>query len=161
MIRDATPADAAALADLWNPWIRDTAITFNPQEKTPADIAQMIAARQSDGHAFLLAEDAGLLGFATYAQFRGGAGYATCMEHTVILSPAARGKGVGRALMLAIEDHARARGAHQMIAGISGENPQGRAFHAAIGYRELAVIPEAGHKFGRYMDLVLMQKFLT
>ena len=161
MIRDATPADAAALADLWNPWIRDTAITFNPQEKTPDDIARMIADRQAAGHAFLLAEDAGLLGFATYSQFRGGIGYATCMEHTVILSPAARGRGVGRALMRAVEDHARNAGAPQMIGGVSGENPEGRAFHKALGYREIAVIPQAGFKFGRFMDLVLMQKILT
>lgn len=161
MIRAATQADAAALADLWNPWIRDTAITFNAQEKSSDDIARMIAERQVAGHAFLLAEDAGLLGFATYSQFRGGIGYATCMEHTVILSPLARGRGVGRALMQAVEDHARSAGAHQMIGGVSGENPEGRAFHAAIGYRDLAIIREAGFKFGRFMDLVLMQKFLT
>lgn len=161
MIRAATPSDAAGLADLWNPWIRDTAITFNAQEKTPDDIARMIADRQAAGHGFLLAEDAGLLGFATYSQFRGGIGYATCMEHTIILSPLARGRGVGRALMQAVEDHARHAGAHQMIGGVSGENPEGRAFHAAIGYREIAVVREAGFKFGRFMDLVLMQKFLT
>lgn len=161
MIRPATFADAAALADLWNPWIRDTAITFNAQEKSPDDIARMIADRNAAGHAFLVAEADGLLGFATYSKFRGGVGYATCMEHTVVLSPQARGRGVGRALMQAIEDHARSTGAHQMIAGVSGENAQGRAFHASLGYREIATVPEAGYKFGRFIDLVLMQKFLT
>jgi phosphinothricin acetyltransferase len=161
MIRPATIADAAALADLWNPWIRDTAITFNPVEKSPADIVKMIADRNAAGHAFLVAEADGLLGFATYSQFRGGVGYATCMEHTVVLSPQARGRGVGRALMQAIEDHARSTGAHQMIAGVSGENAQGRSFHASLGYREIATVPEAGYKFGRFIDLVLMQKFLT
>lgn len=161
MIRPATFADAAALADLWNPWIRDTAITFNAQEKSPDDIARMITDRNAAGHAFLVAEADGLLGFATYSQFRGGVGYATCMEHTVVLSPQARGRGVGRALMLAIEDHARSTGVHQMIAGVSGENAQGRAFHASLGYREIATVPEAGYKFGRFIDLVLMQKFLT
>ncbi|HCZ01389.1 MAG: GNAT family N-acetyltransferase [Rhodobacterales bacterium RIFCSPHIGHO2_02_FULL_62_130] len=161
MIRPATFADAAALADLWNPWIRDTAITFNAQEKSPDDIARMIADRNAAGHAFLVAEADGLLGFVTYSQFRGGVGYATCMEHTVVLSPQARGRGVGRALMQAIEDHARSTGAHQMIAGVSGENAQGRAFHASLGYREIATVPEAGYKFGRFIDLVLMQKFLT
>ena len=52
-------------------------------------------------------------------------------------------------------------GAHQMIAGVSGENAQGRAFHERLGYRVIAIVPEAGFKFGRFMDLVLMQKFLT
>jgi L-amino acid N-acyltransferase YncA len=72
----------------------------------------------------------------------------------------ARGRGTGRALLQAVEDHARQGGAHQMIAGVSGENPEGRAFHDRMGYREIATVPEAGFKFGRFMDLVLMQKFL-
>ena len=63
--------------------------------------------------------------------------------------------------MVAVEDHARAAGAHQMIAGVSGENPEGQRFHAALGYHEIAIIRDAGFKFGRFIDLVLMQKFLS
>lgn len=157
MIRPATAADAEALAALWNPWIRDTAITFNADEKSAADLAGMIASRPC----FLVYANNGLQGFATYSQFRGGVGYATCMEHTVVLAPNARGRGVGRALLAAVEAHARAAGAHQMIAGVSGENAEGRAFHAAMGYQQIALVREAGFKFGRFMDLVLMQKFLS
>lgn len=157
MIRAARADDAAALAAIWNPWIRETAVTFNAVEKTEADIQAMIAARDC----VLVYINNGLQGFATYSQFRGGIGYATCMEHTVILSPTARGMGAGRALMAGVEAHAKAAGAHQMIAGVSGENPEGRAFHAALGYHEIAIIRDAGFKFGRFMDLVLMQKFLS
>lgn len=163
MIRLAGAEDAADLAVLWNPWIRDTVITFNAVEKTADDVAQMIAKRHSALHAVFVARgpDQTLLGFASYAQFRGGIGYATCMEHMIVLAPDARGKGAGRALMAAVEIHARDHGAHQMIAGITGENAPARAFHAAIGYAEIAVVPQAGFKFGRFLDLVLMQKFLT
>lgn len=162
VIRPAVAMDATAIVGFWNPMIRDTAVTFNPVEKDPAEVAAMITARQADGHGFVVAEDAGtLLGFATYSQFRGGAGYATCMEHTVILAPAAQGRGIGRALMTAIEGHARLRGAHQIIAGVSGENPEGLAFHTACGYVQIARIPEAGFKFGRFMDLILLRKLLT
>lgn len=157
MIRAARPEDTAELAALWNPWITETAITFASAAKTEADIQAMIAARDC----FLVYVKNGLQGFATYAQFRSGNGYATCMEHTIILSPTARGMGAGRALMAAVEAHAKAAGAHQMIGGISGENPDARAFHAALGYQEIAIIREAGFKFGRFMDLVLMQKFLS
>jgi phosphinothricin acetyltransferase len=83
------------------------------------------------------------------------------MEHSVHLTEAARGKGLGRALMAVLEDHARQGGAHLMIAGISGENPGAQAFHAALGYAHVARIPEAGWKWGRYIDLVLMQKILS
>ena len=163
MIRLATADDAADLAVLWNPWIRDTVVTFNSIEKTADDIAQMIADRHSARQAVFVARDAGdmLLGFASYAQFRAGAGYATCMEHTIVMAPAARGKGAGRALLKAVEGHAQSHGAHQMIAAITGENAAAHAFHAALGYVQIALIPQAGFKFGRFLDLVLMQKFLT
>ena len=98
-----------------------------------------------------------VLGFATWGQFRGGVGYRYTIENTVLLSPDARGKGLGRSLMSALIDRARAAGHHSMWAGISGENPDGVAFHAAMGFEEIAVLPEVGQKFGRWMDLTLMQ----
>lgn len=161
MIRPARAADAPSLAALFNHWIETTAVTFNPVPKTADDILEMILAKASAGHAFLVVEEAGtVIGQASYGQFRGGLGYATCMEHSISLLPDTPRKGLGRALLTAVEDHARAGGAHQMIAGVSGENPDGRAFHARMGYAEVATIAQAGFKFGRYMDLVLMQKFL-
>lgn len=161
MIRPAMAADAPTLARLLNHWIEHTAITFNPVPKTETDILAMIADKIAAGHAFLVAEaDGQVIGQASYGQFRGGVGYKTCMEHSISLLPGTPRKGLGRALLTAVEDHARLGGAHQMIAGISGENLDGQAFHARLGYRHIATIPEAGHKFGRFIDLVLMQKFL-
>ena len=160
-LRDATSADAAAIAGIWNPIIRDTVITFNPLERSPAEIATMITARQQDGRAFLVAEEHGTcLGFASYDQFRPGPGNARSMEHTINLAPAARGKGVGRALLTALEDHACSAGHHLMIAAISGSNDGSIAFHAAQGYAHVGTLRELGWKFGVYHDLILMQKFL-
>lgn len=162
VIRPARPEDAARIVAFWNPLIRETMVTFNPQEKTVAELADSIAAKAAADHGFLVAEEDGeVLGFASYGQFRAGAGYIRAMEHTIILAPAARGRGIGRALMAGIEDHARTRGVHSMIAGVSGGNPEGRRFHAAIGYAEVAVVPQVGWKFGRFWDLVLMQKLLS
>lgn len=160
MIRAAVPADCAGIATIWNPIIRDTAVTFTTAEKTPEGLAATLEEKAAAGHPFLVAVEEELLGFATYGAFRNGPGYARTMEHTIILAPAARGRGVGRALMAAIEAHAEARGVHSLWAGVSAENPAGRAFHAALGYAEIAVLPEVGWKFGRWMDLVLMQKIL-
>ncbi|KPP90050.1 MAG: phosphinothricin acetyltransferase Pat [Roseibaca calidilacus] len=160
-IRPATAADAPAISALWNPIIRDTVVTFNPVERDPAEIAEMIATRQAGPGAFFVAERAGaLLGFASYAQFRGGLGYARCMEHTINLAPAARGQGLGPKLMTTLEDHARAAGHHIMVAAITGSNDGSVRFHAALGYVHVGTMPQVGWKFGQYHDLVLMQKTL-
>lgn len=160
-VRPAVAGDAAAIMAIWNAVIRETLITFNPVEKTGDDVAALIATRVGPAGGTFVTEDAGhVAGFATYAQFRGGAGYARTMEHTILLAPGARGQGRGRALMAALEDDARAKKVHSIFAGVSSANPEGRAFHAALGFREVAVLPEVGWKWDRWLDLHLMQKRL-
>ena len=158
VIRPAEVGDAIAICGFWNPWIETTSITFSTDLRTPESVAADIAAR---GEAFLVAEAAGqIIGFASFFAFRSGPGYVHTREHTVILAPEARGKGAGRALVAGLEDVARAGGVHSLIAGVSSENPEGIAFHGAIGFAEVACLPQVGRKFGRWMDLVLMQKFI-
>ena len=161
MIREATAGDAAAVALIWNHYIRTSIITFNATEKSLEEVRDTITARLAQ-RCFIVAEEAGrVCGFATYDQFRGGVGYAHAMEHTIQLAPDAGGLGLGRVLMAAVEGHATLAGAHVMIAAVTGENTGGRAFHAKMGYTEVGVMPQVGRKFGRWMDLVLMQKILS
>lgn len=161
MIRPATGADTDGVLAIWNDVIRNTTITFNPVEKTPQDFATLLAEKAALRHPFMVgvAGDT-VLGFATYGQFRGGLGYGRTMEHSILLAPAAQGQGLGRALIEALCDHGRAHDIHSLWAGVSSENPSGRAFHAAMGFAEIAVLPEVGYKFGRWLDLVLMRKGL-
>lgn len=161
-IRDAGAADAAGIAAIWNPIIRDTAITFWPTERGEDEIAAMIAGRQAAGHVFLVAlADTRIAGFATYAQFRGGAGYAKALEHSIHVHPACRSTGVGVALLAAVEDHARSRGGRLMIGAITGSNTGSLRFHERHGYARWGFIPAAGWKFGQFHDLVLMGKDLS
>lgn len=158
MIRPARPDDAPAIAAIWNQVIRETLATFTTAEKDPAALADQI----SKGTPWWVAEvNNTVQGHATYGQFRGGPGYARSMEHSIHLSNSAEGKGLGRQLMAALEDHARAAGVHIMVAGVSSENPAGLGFHARLGYVECGRVLQAGYKWGRYLDLVLMQKILT
>jgi phosphinothricin acetyltransferase len=158
ILRQADPRDIPQILAFWNPLIRETSVTFTTVEKTPETLAADIAAR---GAAFQVAEEAGrVLGFASYGTFRSGPGYAHTAEHTVILAPEARGRGVGRALMARLQEVARAADMHVLVAGVSGENLGAIAFHRAIGFAEVARMPEVGRKFGRWMDLVLLQKVL-
>ncbi|WP_295049395.1 GNAT family N-acetyltransferase [uncultured Paracoccus sp.] len=162
MIRDARPGDVPAIAAIWNPIVRDTTITFWPTERSDHEIAALIRDRQAGGHPFLVAQDArGVLGFATYSQFRHGGGYARSMEHTIYLAPDARGAGTGGLLLAGLEDHARAAGHRLLIGGITASNDGSLRFHRRAGYAEWGRIPCAGWKFGSFHDLVLMGKDLT
>ena len=157
IVRPACDDDAAAIIAIQNPVIRDTLITFNSKERTEDDVRAAIR----DLPCFLVAEDKGnILGFASYIQFRRGVGYARTVEHTIVLSEAARGQGTGSALLAAVEAHAADAGMGSIWAGVSGENPAGVAFHARLGYETVATLPKVGFKFGRWLDLVLMRKWL-
>ncbi|MDJ0992193.1 MAG: GNAT family N-acetyltransferase [Dinoroseobacter sp.] len=161
LVGPAERTDAAQISALWSRAIRETDITFNSVEKSEADIFSLLAEKSATGQGFFVArEDTRVLGFAVYGQFRGGGGYARTMEHTIYLADSVQGRGVGRALMAAIEDHARAGGAHSMWGGITATNTSSIAFHARLGYVEMARLPEVGYKWGRLMDLVLMRKLL-
>lgn len=161
MIRLAQQADIAGILAVWNFYVRETTVTFASVPKTAAGVAALMAERRQQGFEIWVAEAEGRVqGFASYAQFRGGEGYARTMEHSVMLSPGAQGKGLGRGLMAAVAAHAFARGGHTLYAGVSAENAAGQAFHAAIGFAPVAVLAQAGWKFERWIDLVLMQKKL-
>lgn len=158
IIRPATAADIPAILAIWNPHIRDSAATFNTVEQSPEMLAAEIAARAPG---FLVAEAAGAVqGFASYGPFRAGPGYAHSSEHRVILGPGAQRRGIGRALMARLEEIARAQDIHVLIAGVSGENPGAIAFHEAIGFARVGHLPQVGRKFGRWMDLIFLQKTL-
>jgi phosphinothricin acetyltransferase len=161
IVRPAAAEDTPDILALWNAIIRETTVTFASVEKTPRTIADLVAARRAEGREVFAARDGGqFLGFATYTQFRAGEGYAHAMEHSVHIVPEARGRGVGRMLLEAVEEHARARGAHVLVAAISGENSGAIAFHRRMGFRAEARVPQAGRKFGRWLDLVLLSKTL-
>ena len=158
IIRQATINDAPAVAELTNTLIRDTTITFKSEPTTPEKQAAAIAER---GPAFLVSyEGDTFLGYATYFPFRGADGYRHTVEQTIALASAARGKGIGTQLMTQLFANARAQGIHSVFAGVSAENLAGVAFHAKLGFTELARLPEVGRKFDRWLDLVLMQKML-
>lgn len=154
-IRPATPADIFAIATIWNPVIRDTVSTFTTIEKTPAVLAELLA-RQP----VLVSHSDRIDGFATYGPFRAGPGYAHTAELSIYLTPQSQGRGLGTALLEALETHARNAEIHAMVAGMAGSNTAAIAFHAARGYAPVGHLPKVGRKHGAWHDLILMQKFL-
>ena len=105
-------------------------------------------------------DDGTLLGFASYGQFRVRPAYKYTVEHSIYTAPEARRRGVASGLIAALTERARELGKHMIIGGIASENEASLALHRKLGFSETGRLPEVGFKFGRWLDLVLMQRFL-
>ena len=157
IIRSGVVSDAASIVAFWSPQIVNISITFSSTPKRADDAAQMIAQRPC----FLVVELEGqTVGFVTYDHFRDGAGYQHTKELTIVLAVAAQGQGAGRPLLTAAMERARAQDVLVLVAGVSGKNTNAIAFHKRMGFEQVGVMPQVGRKFGRRMDLVLLQKML-
>lgn len=153
--------DGDAILAVVNDAILNTTAWYEHEPWDHARLTSWFDAKAEGGWPLLVAEDAGTaLGFASYGSFRARPAYARTVEHSVYVAAAARGRGVGRILLDAIVAEARAQGHHTMIGGVDASNEGSLAFHRAAGFVEAGRMREVGWKFGRWLDLVFMQKML-
>lgn len=160
-IRDAKVEDVGGILELYNYAVIETTAVWTEE---PSDIATRQAwfrERTERGLPVLIAESAGrLAGFASFGDFRAWPGYRHTVENSVYVAPDLQGQGVGRALMQGLIDRGIALGKHVMVAGIESANIASLRLHASVGFQEVGRMPHVGTKFGRWLDLVLMQRFL-
>ena len=120
-----------------------------------------MAEHQAAGCPLLVAEHGGeVVGFAGYGAFRDNAkwpGYRLTVEHSIHVRESHWGTGVGRALIDALIERAKADGIHVMVAAVDGENDASIRFHERLGFIEVARMPQVGTKHGRWLDLVMLQ----
>lgn len=101
------------------------------------------------------------LGFATFGAFRPHPAYKYTAEHSVYVSPDARGQGIGKALLLDIIERATEHDIHVLIGAIDADNSSSVSLHSSLGFTHCGTIQQAGFKFGRWLDLALFQKQLA
>jgi len=158
MIRDATDADLPAIRDIYNHAVQHTTAIWNDSQVDLDDRRAWYAARAGRGFPVLVADaDGAVLGYASYGDFRAFDGFRGTVEHSVYVAPGARGRGLGRALLAALIDRARAQGLHVMVAAIEAGNAPSLALHRALGFRQVGTMDQVGQKFGRWLDLTLME----
>ena len=160
-IRALRAEDLPQVAAIWNPVIRETAITFTPVEKTPEALEAWLAEDGPHLGAFEgSAPSAPLLAWACAHPFRSGPGYRFTWEHSIHAAPEARGTGVAAPLLEALIEALRARGGRSVIGAVTASNARSLAFHARHGFREVGRIPDAGWKLESWHELVLVQRLL-
>jgi len=162
-VRPSSDADLPAITAIyaWN--VLNGLGTFEEDPPTEEEMARRRAAFLERGLPYLVAElDGVVLGYAYAGPFRLRAAYRYTVEDSVYVSADAVGKGVGRALLGALIEACEALGLRQMCAviGDSG-NAASIGLHAAMGFEKKGVFPDMGHKFGRWVDLVWMQRPLN
>ena len=146
---------------IYNEVIRNTTAVYSDQEVTLANREAWFDAKAEVGFPVLIASDAsGVLGFATFGEFRAPFCYRHSVEHTVHVRADCRGRGIGRALVLALLEAAARLQKHVMIAGIDADNAVSIVLHESLGFRTTGHLHEVGYKFGRWLDLKFLQRLI-
>jgi len=160
IIRDALPDDLEAITAIYAHHVLHGTGTFEEEPPAAEDMAGRIARVQQSGWAWLVAEEEGqVLGYAYFAQFRPRSAYRFAGEDSVYVRDDVRGQGVGKALVAALLERAEAAGFRQMFAVIGdSENVGSVGLHLSLGFRQVGVLRSAGVKFGRWVDVVFMQR---
>ncbi len=155
---DATESDVPAITAIYNDVIETSTAVFSDRPVTVADRVKWLRERHGEGFPVLVVRDGETtVGFGSYGRFRTWPGYHTTVEHSVHVAESHRRQGIGRTLLEALVERARAAGFHAMVGGIDAENTGSLALHEQLGFVRVGHLPEIAHKFGRYVDLELVQ----
>ena len=157
-IRAAGQDDLSDILRIYNQAIEKTTAVFEYRAHTIEMRREWFRAKQAASLPVLVAEESGAVrGFASYGPFRAWPAYKYSVELSVYVDEAARGRGIGTALVKGILAHARERDLHVVMAGITADNAVSLRLHEKLGFTEVAHIPEVGYKFGRWLDLKFLQ----
>ena len=161
MIRDAKPDDAEAIAEIYNDAVRNTTAIWNEIEVDAQNRRNWIAERQGSGYPVLVWDQGGkAVGYASFGPFRPHDGYHLSVEHSVYVHRDHRAGGKGAQMMEALIARARKSGFHVMIAAVDAANTGSVRLHERLGFAHVGMMPQVGKKFGRWLDLALLQLVL-
>jgi L-amino acid N-acyltransferase len=163
LIRPASEADLSGILAIYNEVVRTSTAVYTDEESSLDQRRAWFRDRRALGYPILVAEDGAgeVAGFSSFGDFRPWPGYRFTVEHSVYIRMDCRGQGLGTALIEPLLAEATALGKHVMIAGIDAANPASIRLHEKLGFTRVGRLHEVGAKFGRWLDLVFMQRLLT
>ena len=158
-LRDVRLADLPAITAIYRDSVLHGTASYEIVPPDEEDMAARLEAITAKGYPYIVAEatDGGILGYAYASAFRTRPAYRWLVEDSIYLSPDARGRGIGRALLRELLQRCEALGFRQMVAVIGGASPTSVALHARLGFVETGTLKGTGFKHGKWLDTVLMQ----
>lgn len=159
-IRRATVEDAAAIREIYNFEVEHETSTFDLVPRT-LEVQQAWIMERSGAFAVVVATlNNQLVGFGALSEYRDRAAYSTSVEDSIYVSREHGRKGIGRAILEHLLDEAEASGFHTVMARVGASGIASRALHEACGFALVGIEREVGRKFGRWLDVALMQCIL-
>jgi len=161
-VRDATADDLPAMMAIYNEIVANSTAIYNFKPGTLDERREWFRVRTGGGWPVLAAERGDeLVGYASFSEFRGAwPGYLYSVEHSVYVRADCRQQGIGSALVQALLPIAARMDKHVMIGGIDATNEGSLRMHERLGFERVAHFREVGRKFGRWLDLVFVQRFI-
>ena len=159
-LRAACVDDLPALTEIRNHYIVNTHITFDVEPYSTQQLLPWF--HDHSGHnryRMMVACDADtVLGYACTGRFRTKAAYDTTVEASIACRPEASGQGLGTLLYQKLFATLAAEDIHRIVAGIAQPNPASNALHQKLGFKPIGTFSEVGRKFGRYWDVIWMER---
>lgn len=157
IIRRATPDDAAAIREIYNHEVEHETSTFDLVSRTLEVQQEWIRARSGAFAAVVAMLDGQVVGFGALSEYRDRAAYSTSVEDSVYVSRSHSRQGIGRAILEFLLNEAIESGFHVVMARIEASGSGSRALHQACGFTLVGIEREIGRKFGRWLNVALMQ----
>ena len=160
LIRPATPVDAEAIRAIYNIQVLESTVTFDLVPRSAADQLEWMSSHAGVYPVIVADEDGEVVAFASLSPYRPRPAYATTVEDSVYVAATHRGAGIGKSLLSELVDLGSAHGFHSVIARIVGDHTASIALHRSCGFEHVGIEREVGRKFGKWLDVAVMQRLL-
>jgi phosphinothricin acetyltransferase len=159
-IRRATERDGDAILSIYNGEVLTSTATLDLVPRTNEEQREWMSAHAGVYPVLVADRRRVVVGFASLSPYRPRPGYSTAVEDSVYVAADVRGEGVGRLLLEALLEAARSHGFHSVVGRISAEQEPSIKLHEACGFAMVGIEREVGRKFGRFIDVAIVQLLL-